>query len=199
MKIMAWVQAFRLKFLPQGVAPVIIGSAIAYRDMGVFFLDLFLITFFGMMLVQFALTMLDDWHDYVRGTDTTPISPGEMINVVALFYVASALIGLYLTHLKGPTVLYIMVAGLFISLSYSLWPFQFAYRGLGELMMLLGYGPTITLGAYYVQAVELTFQAFLAGLVPGMLMWAMIIVNEIPDTKRPAKKISLCGLVERKE
>jgi 1,4-dihydroxy-2-naphthoate octaprenyltransferase len=35
--------------------------------------------------------------------------------------------------------------------------------------------------------VELTFQAFLAGLVPGMLMWAMIIVNEIPDYEEDKK------------
>ncbi|MFQ5801118.1 MAG: prenyltransferase, partial [Candidatus Hydrothermarchaeales archaeon] len=186
----AWIQAFRLKFLPQGVVPVLLGTVVAYRAHGVFFFDLFLLAFFGMMLVQFALTMLDDWHDYMRGTDTTgteeknpytggsgvlvdgTITPKEMISAVALFYVIATAIGVYLTYLRGVMVFYIMLAGFFISIFYSLRPFQFAYRGIGELMMLLGYGPTITLGAYFVQAQRLSPQAFLAGLVPGMLMWA---------------------------
>lgn len=199
MKLRAWIQAFRLKFLPQGVMPVLIGTALAYRTRGVFLMGPFVMAFIGMMLVQFGLTMLDDWHDYLRGTDRTGtdeknpysggsgvladgrITPGEMIRVVILFYAVAAVIGLYLAYLRGIEVLYIMLAGFFISIFYSLPPFQFAYRGLGEFMMLLGYGPTITLGAYFVQAQELTWQAALAGLLPGMLMWAMIIVNEIPD------------------
>ena len=199
MKARAWIQAFRLKFLPQGVMPVLIGTAAAYRAKGVFHLDMFLLAFIGMMLVQFGLTMLDDWHDYMRGTDTSAtdvknpysggsgvlvdgsITPREMISVVTLFYVIAAGIGFYLAVVRGIEVFYIMLAGFFISIFYSLKPFQFAYRGAGEFMMLLGYGPTITVGAYFIQAQELTRQAGLAGLLPGLLMWTMIIVNEIPD------------------
>jgi 1,4-dihydroxy-2-naphthoate octaprenyltransferase len=179
--------------------PVLIGAAVAYRAQPVFIADLFLLSFIGMTLVQFALTMLDDWHDYVRGTDTSgtgeknpytggsgvlvdgTIKPREMITAVALFYIIATVIGLYLTYLRGIMVLYIILTGLFISIFYSLKPFQFAYRGLGEFMMLLGYGPTITLGSYYVQAQELSPQALFAGLIPGILMWTMMIVNEIPD------------------
>jgi 1,4-dihydroxy-2-naphthoate octaprenyltransferase len=179
--------------------PVFIGTALAYNATKLFFLNLFVLVLFGMMLVQFGLTMLDDWHDYMSGTDTTKtieknpytggsgvlvdgaITPIEMISVVALFYIIALAIGFSLTYLRGAMVLYIMLTGFFISIFYSLKPFQFAYRGLGEFMMLLGYGPTITLGAYFVQTQSLTFQAFYTGLVPGMLMWIMIIVNEIPD------------------
>lgn len=199
MKAREWVQAFRIKFLPQGIMPVLLGTVIAYRVHGVFLRDLFVLAFLGMALVQFGLTMLDDWHDYMRGTDRTStreknpytggsgvlvdgtISPKEMVSVVALFYIIATAIGLYLTYLRGMMIFYIMITGFFISIFYSLRPFQFAYRGMGEFMMLLGYGPTITLGAYYVQAQALDLPAFLAGLLPGMLMWAMIVVNEIPD------------------
>jgi len=205
MKMRAWIQAFRLKFLPQGVMPVLIGTAAAYRANDIFFRDLFLLSFFGMTLVQFSLTMLDDWHDYTRGTDTTAtdeknpysggsgalvdgsITPWEMIFVVTVFYIIAAGIGLYLTATRGIEILYIMLAGFFISIFYSLKPFQFAYRGAGEFMMLLGYGPTITLGAYFVQAQHLSAQAAFAGLLPGMLMWTMIIVNEIPDYEEDKK------------
>lgn len=199
MKLFAWIQALRLKFLPQGVVPVLIGTALAIHLEGVFRAYYFLLAFLGMTLVQFGLTMLDDWHDYIRGTDRTKsdeknpysggsgvltdgtITPKEMITVVAIFYVMASLIGFYLTWQRGTGILYMMLAGFFISIFYSLPPFQFAYRGIGELMMLLGYGPTITLGAFYVQAQRFSPEAFLSGLLPGILMWTMIVVNEIPD------------------
>ncbi|MFQ5976349.1 MAG: prenyltransferase [Candidatus Hydrothermarchaeales archaeon] len=205
MEVKEWIRAFRLKFLPQGVMPVVLGTAIAWSVDNAFNLGYFLLAFFGMMLVQFGLTMLDDWHDFKRGTDTTgaeeknpytggsgvlvdgTITPKEMITVVAIFYVIALIIGIYFTLVLGPIVMYIVLAGFFISIFYSLKPFQFAYRGLGEFMMLLGYGPTITLGAYFVQAQRLTWQAFLAGLVPGMLMWAMIVINEIPDYEEDSR------------
>ena len=199
MRIRDWIRAFRLKFLPQGVLPVLLGTAIAWSVDSVFNLGYFVLAFLGMMLVQFGLTMLDDWHDFIRGTDTSgteeknpytggsgvlvdgTITPKEMITVVALFYLVALIIGLYFTLVLGPTLMYIVLAGFFISIFYSLRRFQFAYRGLGEFMMLLGYGPTITLGAYFVQAQRLSWQVFFAGIIPGMLMWVMIVINEIPD------------------
>jgi 1,4-dihydroxy-2-naphthoate octaprenyltransferase len=56
------------------------------------------------------------------------------------------------------------------------------------------------LGAYYVQVNSFATQAFLAGLVPGILMWAMIIINEIPDFKedKRAKKMNLVVRIGRK-
>ncbi len=205
MQLSEWIRAFRLKFLPQGVMPVLLGTAIAWSVDNRFNLGYFLLAFFGMMLVQFGVTMLDDWHDFIRGTDTAgteeknpytggsgvlvdgTITPNEMIAVVALFYVIAIIIGVYFTLVLGPTVMYIVLAGIFISIFYSLKPFQFAHRGVGEFMMLLGYGPTITLGAYFVQAQRLTWQVFLAGLIPGMLMWAMIVINEIPDFEEDSR------------
>jgi len=199
MQLSKWIRAFRLKFLPQGVMPVLLGTAIAWSVDNQFNLGYFLLVFFGMVFVQFGLTMLDDWHDFIRGTDTVgtaeknpytggsgvlvdgTITPTEMITVVTLFYVIAIIIGVYFILVLGPIVMYIVLVGFFISIFYSLKPFQFAYRGLGEFMMLLGYGPTITLGAYFVQAQRLTWQVFLAGLIPGMLMWVMIVINEIPD------------------
>ncbi|MFQ6136600.1 MAG: 1,4-dihydroxy-2-naphthoate octaprenyltransferase [Candidatus Hydrothermarchaeales archaeon] len=205
MRVRAWIDAFRLKFLPQGVVPVLLGTAIAWSQDNVFYFGYFLLAFFGMMLVQFGLTMLNDWYDFVQGTDTSNtteknpytggsgvlvdgiIKPNEMITVIAIFYIIAFFIASYFTIAIGPMVMYIALCGFFISIFYSLKPFQFAYRGLGELMMLLGYGPTITLGAYFVQAQRLTWQVFLAGLIPGMLMWAMIIINEIPDYEEDSK------------
>lgn len=211
MRTRAWVAAVRLKFLPQGVLPVILGSAAAWHSLNVFNSYYFALAFIGMALVQFALTMLNDALDYLQGTDASStdaknpysggsgvlvdgiIKPREMLAVVTLFYLIALGIGIYLSFALGFTLMVIILAGFLISIFYSTPPLRLAYTGLGELAMLIGYGPVITLGAYYVQAQALSLQAALAGLVPGMLMWAMIVVNEVPDYEedRRARKMNL--------
>jgi 1,4-dihydroxy-2-naphthoate octaprenyltransferase len=213
------VSAVRLKFLPQGVLPVVLGSAVAWHLEGAFNPLYFSLAFVGMALVQFALTMLNDALDFLYGTDASgsggknpysggsgvlvdgTITPREMLRVVLLFYLIALGIGIYLTLSVGSTLLYIILTGLFISVFYSAKPLRFAYRGIGEVAMLLGYGPVITLGAYFVQTGKLALEPIIAGLVPGMLMWAMIVVNEIPDYEedRRAGKMNLVVRIGRKK
>lgn len=217
LKLRTWVAAVRLKFLPQGVLPVLLGSAVAWHSNGVFNPLYFTLAFFGMALVQFALTMLNDALDFLYGTDASGsgrknpysggsgvlvdgvITPKEMLRTVFIFYVIALGIGIYLTLAVGFTLLYIVLVGLFISVFYSAKPFRFAYRGVGELAMLIGYGPVITLGAYFVQTGELALVPVIAGLVPGMLMWAMIVVNEVPDYEedKKARKMNLVVRIGR--
>ncbi len=200
-----WIEAFRLKFLPQGVLPVLLGTAMAWQEEGVVDLYFFGLAFLGMALVQFALTMLNDLVDYIQGTDRTRmayknpftggsgvladgrIRPRDMLIVVASFYLAALAIGIYFALRVGIEVIYVVLAGFFVSIFYTVPPFRFAYHGVGELAMLLGYGPIITLGAHFVQTGFLSERAALAGLVPGMLMWSMILVNEIPDYEEDRK------------
>tara|TARA_B100001964_G_C14261902_1_gene616113 strand:- start:1298 stop:2197 length:900 start_codon:yes stop_codon:yes gene_type:complete len=219
MNFKIWFDAVRLKFLPQGIFPVILGSAVAWYSVGVFNLHYFFLVFIAMTLVQFGLTMLNDIQDYQLGTDGSstseknPYSGGsgvlvdgainskEMLIVVFIFYLCALLIGLYLTIKTGLPLFYLIIVGFFLSIFYSAPPLRLAYRGFGELAMLIGYGPIITLGAYYVQVNSFATQAFLAGLVPGILMWAMIIINEIPDYKedKRAKKKNLVVRIGRKK
>ncbi len=203
------MEAARLKFLPQGVLPVLLGTAVAWQEQGVVDLFFFALAFAGMALVQFALTMLNDLVDYLQGTDTSRtaeknpytggsgvladgrVRPFDMLIVIASFYLAASAIAVYFALRVGVEVIYVALAGFFVSIFYTVPPLRFAYRGFGELAMLMGYGPIITLGAHFVQTGFLSQRAALAGLVPGALMWSMILVNEIPDyeeDKRAGKK-----------
>jgi len=202
---MDWVEAVRLKFLPQGVWPVLLGSVVAWREGGQLNLGYLALAFIGMAVVQFGLTMLNDLVDFLQGTDRSVtssknpysggsgvltdgrITPKKMLAVIIAFYIIALGIGVYFALEVGLTVIYIALIGFFISIAYTVPPFKFAYRGLGELAMLIGYGPTITLGAYFIQTGELSEGAMMAGLVPGLLMVAMILVNEIPDYEEDAQ------------
>jgi len=149
--------------------------------------------------VQIGLTMFNDTLDFQYGTDKcnldakNPFSggsgvlasgcvqPKQAMSVIIGLYVVALLCGIYFAFATGIESLYIAGIGAFISLAYSAKPFRLAYRGLGELAMLIGYGPVLTAWAYYVYAGTVTTDIILAGIIPGLCMWTMILINEIPD------------------
>lgn len=193
-----WVQAARLKFLPQGVFPVFIAGAAAHTA-GVFNPWHFGIAALAASAVQIGLTMFNDTLDFQYGTDKcTPgaknpfsggsgvltsgcIRPKQAMTVIVGLYVFALVCGIYFAFASGIESLYIAGLGAFISIAYSAKPLRLAYRGLGELAMLLGYGPVLAAWAYYVHAGTITAEILLIGLIPGLCMWTMILINEIPD------------------
>jgi 1,4-dihydroxy-2-naphthoate octaprenyltransferase len=58
---------------------------------------------------------------------------------------------------------------------------KWAYRGIGELAVAVGFGPLLVLGSYFVQTQRFSLEAFFASLVPGLLIMLILYVNEIPD------------------
>jgi 1,4-dihydroxy-2-naphthoate octaprenyltransferase len=66
--------------------------------------------------------------------------------------------------------------------------------------MLLNFGPIIGLGAFFVQAQQVSLEAFLATLPCGIMLFSMIIINEIPDLKedKRAGKLTLVARFGKK-
>lgn len=193
-----WLQAARLKFLPQGVLPVIIGGAAAHNT-GFFDALYFIIAFIAAAAVQIGLTMFNDTLDFKYGTDRCTadlknpfsggsgvlasgcIKPRQAMTVIISLYLLALLAAIYFAFAVGIWSLGLAAIGAAISIAYSAKPFRLAYRGLGEVAMLLGYGPVVTGWSYFIHTGNLTPEILLIGFIPGLSMWTMIIINEIPD------------------
>ena len=109
-------------------------------------------------------------------------------------------IWIYLAALKGWPVLLIGAVGILSSIFYTVPPVKFAYRGFGELGLLVNFGPVLVMGSYYVQRQTLDMEPVILSLVPGFLMWSMIVINEIPDYEedRLSGKMNLVARFGRK-
>ena len=55
------------------------------------------------------------------------------------------------------------------------------YVGLGDIFVLIFFGPVAVCGTYYVQALELSEEVIYAGLGPGLLATALLSVNNLRD------------------
>jgi 1,4-dihydroxy-2-naphthoate octaprenyltransferase len=179
---------------------VLLGIAIAASH-GAFTWWTALLTLIGASFAHLAINVTNDIFDTLSGADdanTTPtqFSGGSRVAIydlltirqlavlaVVLFAAAGA-IGLLLVYVTASvTLLWIGVAGILVGLLYTAPPFKLVYRGLGEIAVLLGFGPIMLLGAYVVQTGRLAWEPFLVSLTIGILVALILYVNEIPDRR----------------
>ncbi len=214
-----WFQAFRFHYVPPSFLPAMLCSIIAWTSGGTPDLGAFLLVIAGVTINHAGLNMLDDVCDYLHsiddraGDEKNPYTGGsgvltsgllstrQMIFASSLCFAVTAAIGFYLAFVKGWLVLALGLFGLFCSIFYTLPPIKFGYRGLGELGLLVNFGPVIGLGAYYVQNGGLSAEPLVISLVLGFMMWSMIIINEIPDyeSDRTGGKMNLVARFGKKK
>ncbi len=68
-----------------------------------------------------------------------------------------------------------------LSVLYTAGPFPLAYLGLGDVFVLLLYGPGAVLITHYLQTQSLSWGAILAGLGPGAIAMGILVINNIRD------------------
>ncbi len=159
----------------------------------------------GALLIQIGTNLSNDYFDYVKGADTEErlgpvratqagwISPRIILRSSLLVFASAVLIGLFLVWRGGWPIVLIGILSIIFGILYTGGPYPLAYHGLGELFVLIFFGPVATLGTYYVQALEFSFEVFIAGLAPGLLSTALLAVNNLRDipTDLKARKRTL--------
>jgi len=200
--INAYLKALRAPFLAGSLVTVLVGSAYAF-SLGVFSPALFTITMLGVGSLHLGANLLNDYYD-ARGSDPinvrlTPFSGGSrviqegklsayVVLLMALLFLAVGMAaGIWLIFLKRPWVALFGGLGLFSGWIYSASPFQWMSRGLGELVIFLAFGPLITLGTFYVMTNSVSWPGFAVGFPQGLLVAAIIWINEFPDFQADAK------------
>ena len=174
-------------FLYAGLLPYLLGAAWAYARIGTFDAPLFWSGLAGVVLAVIGVEAFNEYFDSRMGTDRVfnpqdlpPMSDAVLWLGIAAFGGALA-VGVYLTVRVGWPILAFALAGGAAAIFYVAPPIRWAYRGLGELVIALSYGPWMVLGSLYLHARTLEWDALLASLVPGCLIMALAVVNAIPD------------------
>jgi 1,4-dihydroxy-2-naphthoate octaprenyltransferase len=194
-----WWKAFRFHFTSASFMPGILGGMIAWTNDGQFYPGYFLLVMSGLILNHIALNMTDDYYDFRHLVDVFAeegknpytggsgllssglIQPEKMRQVFIILYILTIGIGVFLGVMRGAFILFLLGVGFFCAFFYTAPPIQFGYRGLGEIAQLVCFGPAIGLGAYYVQAQRISWEAFWGTLPFGIMLFSMITINEIPD------------------
>jgi 1,4-dihydroxy-2-naphthoate octaprenyltransferase len=91
------------------------------------------------------------------------------------------LLGLYLVWRGGWPILAIGLFSVVFAALYTGGPYPLGYLGLGEVFVLIFFGPVAVGGTYYVQTLEWRLLPTVAGLGPGLISCAILAVNNLRD------------------
>ena len=174
-------------FLYAGLLPYLLGAGWAYAVAGAFEPALFWSGFLGVVLAVIGVEAFNEYFDARMGTDRV-FNPADLPPIpVAVFWIgvvafaAALAVGIYLTARVGWPALAFALLGGAAAIFYEAPPLRWSYRGLGELVIGLAYGPWLVLGSLYLHTGTVSWAAFWASLVPGCLVMALAVVNAIPD------------------
>ena len=173
-------------FLFAGMLPFLLGQAIAFGFGKSFDGARFWWGFVGIFLVLAAVEFFNEYFDAKYGGDRIFSAqeravPKSFFAFGILAVCLGFIVGLYLTIQAGWPVMLFSFFGFLGAYFYVGTPVRWAYRGLGELVIGLCYGPFMVLGSYYVQAETVRFVPFFASLICGMSVFCIAVLNEIPD------------------
>jgi 1,4-dihydroxy-2-naphthoate octaprenyltransferase len=198
-KIVIWLRQLRAPFFSAAIIPVLVGTALAYSVAGVFNPFLFILALVGMVAFQAGANISNDYFDHTTGNDwlnenVTPFSGGSRIIQKHLLSPKSVLIGawiaLFIGLLAGAVMLYLTrsvfililgIIGLLGAYFYTAPPVRLGYRGIGEVVIGFLFGLLPVYGSYYLQTSTIDLFPLIPGLIVGMLIFLIILINEFPD------------------
>lgn len=208
-----WGSAFRLRTLFLAVASVVFGSGLALHE-GSFRISIFLLTFLLAVSLQILANLANDLGDFLKGTDTTgrrkgparalqsgAISAREMKSAIAIFSAIGTVIGCTLifdviTYIHWTSALILAglgAAGILAALCYTLGKHAYGYKGWGDLLAFVFFGPVPVIGTYFLHTHTFGFQPVLPSIGIGLISAMILNINNMRDIEndKASGKITL--------
>lgn len=192
MKVQTWYRASRPFTLSAALAPVLVGSSLAFRE-GQANPGIFVLVLVASTLVQITANMVDEYSDHARPEGRNKLlAPHKVIALgivssqavkrAAIFCAGIAsIIGIFLVIITGWPLLIVCLLSITVAYFYSAGPRPLGSIGLGHPLVFLFMGPVMVIGSYYVQSHVFTFEALWLSIPVGCTVTAILLANDLRD------------------
>lgn len=189
-----WFMATRPFSFTASIIPALLGTLLASID-GAFSLSLFVMVVVASMLVHAGSNLVNDYYDFRNGADTPIsrgnggfiqrglISPSAILWFGLVLFAVATVIGFVIVARVGWPVLLFAIPSLLAAYLYTGGPKPLGYVALGEVTVFLFMGPVLVVGAYYVQAQAISWEAVALSIPVGLLVTAILQANNIRDIR----------------
>lgn len=164
------------------------------------------------LLIQIGTNFANDYLDGVKGTDTEArigplravasgsVQPLAMRRAALTVLALAFILGLSLIFYGGWWMLLVGASSVICAWLYTGGPYPLAYNGLGDLFVILFFGLIAVACTYFVQALQITVDAFLLGLASGLVINNILVVNNYRDLEEDilASKRTLVVMMGRR-
>jgi len=185
--------AARARTLPAAIAPVLVGTALAYELEELFHPGAFIAALLGSILIQIGTNLSNDYSDARRGADADDrlgpvrvtagglVPPKQVLVATYVTFGLAALCGVYLVAVSGIELLFVGIASIAAGVLYTGGPRPYGYEGLGEIFVFLFFGIVAVAGSTFAQLERWPWQAFVLAVPVGLLAAAILVVNNVRD------------------
>jgi hypothetical protein len=191
-----WLVITRAGVLPMTLTAGAVAGLLAVRHPG-FAAGWFALSFVGIVLAHVSNNLLNDLLDTDAGLDSEnypralyaphPILSGMitrdgLVRAAAAVNLADLVILAVLIGARGWVILAFGLAGLALNIVYTAPPLRLKKHGLGELDVLVVWGPLMIGGTYYAATGSVPWQVWPASIPYGLLCTAVL---SCPGMRRP--------------
>ncbi|MEZ0392616.1 MAG: 1,4-dihydroxy-2-naphthoate polyprenyltransferase [Pseudobdellovibrionaceae bacterium] len=189
----SWILAARPKTLTAALLPILVASALAQIFAGGFLWWVSLLTLLASLFIQVGTNLVNDAVDFKKGADTEKrlgptrvtqagIFEAKQVMAAGFFcFFLALLCGIPLVIRGGWPICIVGLISILMGYAYTAGPFPLAYRGLGDLFVILFFGLIAVGGAYYLQTGHWDLKAGIAGLQVGFHCTVLIAINNLRD------------------
>lgn len=193
-----WMYAARPKTLFIGAFPILLGSLLAFRQDS-FSSFILIMCFIGALSIQIGTNYSNDYFDFVKQADNASrkgsykvlerglVSLQAMKTAFIICFIIAGIITSFLIQQGGWIILAVSLLCIFLSIAYTAPPLPLAYLGLGDVFVLVFYGPVATLTTYYLHTHTFNPSVLLIAFLPGILGLGPLIMNNLRDVEQDAK------------
>lgn len=202
----------RWHYTPIIVIPVVLGAVLSWYQGNSFRWFEFALCLVGAWFAHLGANAANDCFDDISGVDRiahesipenrgSTVCGSEIITkglmtrrqgfvTTAIFFFIAAACGLPLFLKHGWPIVWLAGSGFVLGVFYCAAPIKFGYigRGLGELGILIAFGPLPVLGSYFVQTGSFSWSAVIASLVPGLFTVSILYNHHFSHA--PADKMA---------
>jgi 1,4-dihydroxy-2-naphthoate octaprenyltransferase len=195
--IKSWLLAFRLKTLTAALVPIVTAAALAYHQGWSVQWNYFSFLLIAAFSIQIATNLFNDAIDFTKGADTHRVGPVRVtqsgmfsprtVHLAAGFFCLLAFcFGIPLVIRGGWPIVGIGLVSLFLAYGYTGGPFPLAYKGVGDLFVVIFFGLLAVGGSFYILTGQWSVDAFVLGLQVGFLSTVLIAMNNLRDSETDA-------------
>jgi 1,4-dihydroxy-2-naphthoate octaprenyltransferase len=204
-----WLNNARTISLPQSLLPAVLAVCVASQAQG-FSVYLGVLAVFGVVMAHLSLNLFDDYFDYrVKGAEFRDamarkgfrariakchyITSGQatlrQLLIACLVFGAIALAaGSVIWWFRGNFILWIALIAAVLGISYSGAPLRMSYRGLGEIVIGVMFGPLSMTGVYYAACGHFDMSIVFISVPVGLLVANIVYTHSIMDYE-PDKEV----------
>jgi 1,4-dihydroxy-2-naphthoate polyprenyltransferase len=195
----SWLLAFRPKTLTAAVVPVVVATALAYADHQTVKYWVIAFALLSATFIQIGTNFINDAIDFKKGADTherigpqrvtqSGLLTGKQVLIGGFMcFALAAAFGLPLVIEGGIPILVVGLLSLAMGYCYTGGPYPLAYRGLGDLFVLIFFGLVAVCGTYYLHTGFVANSAIVAGFQIGFHATVLIAINNLRDAPLDAK------------